>query len=83
MNTEDGDAAKLDNVESGEDEDEEMTAAFESWKSKTYALTVPLRVVALRNSMPPLWIKVLSLACFLQFSFMLCLVVAKWLVYWG
>ncbi|KAM7493652.1 hypothetical protein LguiB_028261 [Lonicera macranthoides] len=34
-----------------------MRAAFERWKSKTYALTVPLRVVALRNSMPPLWIK--------------------------
>lgn len=38
-------------------EDEEMRAAFERLKSKTYALTVPLRIVALRNSVPPLWIK--------------------------
>ncbi|PWA73089.1 putrescine-binding periplasmic protein-related protein [Artemisia annua] len=38
-------------------ENEELKAAFESYKSKTYALTVPLRVVALRNSVPPLWIK--------------------------
>ncbi|KAF5774273.1 putative bacterial periplasmic spermidine/putrescine-binding protein [Helianthus annuus] len=36
---------------------EELKAAFESYKSKTYALTVPLRIVALRNSVPPLWIK--------------------------
>lgn len=39
-------------------EDEEFRAALESWKSKTYALTVPLRIVALRGSMPPSWIKV-------------------------
>ncbi|KAK9120365.1 hypothetical protein Syun_017982 [Stephania yunnanensis] len=38
-------------------EDEEMRAALESWKSKVYALTVPLRVVALRGSIPPSWIK--------------------------
>ncbi|XP_076881963.1 uncharacterized protein LOC143530264 [Bidens hawaiensis] len=37
--------------------DEELKAAFESYKSKTYALSVPLRIVALRNSVPPLWIK--------------------------
>ncbi|KAK9144122.1 hypothetical protein Sjap_004025 [Stephania japonica] len=42
----------LENVE-----DEEMRAALESWKSKVYALTVPLRVVALRGSIPPSWIK--------------------------
>lgn len=47
-----------DNGDVGEDEDEELKAAFESYKSKTYALTVPLRIVALRNSVPPLWIKV-------------------------
>ncbi|KAI3692319.1 hypothetical protein L6452_32133 [Arctium lappa] len=41
----------------GEYENEELKAAFESYKSKTYALTVPLRIVALRNSVPPLWIK--------------------------
>ncbi|XP_038982873.1 uncharacterized protein LOC103716646 isoform X2 [Phoenix dactylifera] len=38
-------------------EDEELRAALESWKSKTYALTVPLRIVALRGSIPPSWIK--------------------------
>ncbi|CAH1427475.1 unnamed protein product [Lactuca virosa] len=46
-----------DTADDGEDENEEMKAAFESYKSKTYALTVPLRIVALRNSVPPLWIK--------------------------
>lgn len=39
-------------------EDEEKKAAFEQWKSKTYALTVPLTIVALQNSLPPLWLKV-------------------------
>lgn len=43
----------------GED-DEEMKAAFEKWKSKSFALTVPLRIVSLRGSIPPSWIKVLS-----------------------
>ncbi|XP_022861205.1 uncharacterized protein LOC111381639 isoform X2 [Olea europaea var. sylvestris] len=38
-------------------EDEEKKAAFEQWKSKTYALTVPLTIVALQNSLPPLWLK--------------------------
>ncbi|KAK3038210.1 hypothetical protein RJ639_029650 [Escallonia herrerae] len=38
-------------------ENGELRAAFEHWKSKTYALTVPLRIVALRSSVPPLWIK--------------------------
>lgn len=38
--------------------DEEQRAAFEKWKSKTYALTVPLRIVAIRNSVPPAWVKV-------------------------
>lgn len=50
-----------DNV-SGKDvdnvDDEQWREAFESWKSKTYALTVPLRVVALQGSVPPAWIKV-------------------------
>ncbi|KAI3505587.1 hypothetical protein L1887_27720 [Cichorium endivia] len=46
-----------DTEDVGEYDDEEMKAAFESYKSKTYALTVPLRIVALRNSVPPLWIK--------------------------
>ncbi|KAL6008593.1 hypothetical protein ACLOJK_034107 [Asimina triloba] len=40
-----------------EEENEEMIAAFERWKSKIYALTVPLRIVALRGSIPPSWIK--------------------------
>lgn len=47
-----------DRTDVGEYEDEEVKAAFESYKSKVYALTVPLRIVALRNSVPPLWIKV-------------------------
>lgn len=47
-----------DRADIGENESKEVKAAFESYKSKTYALTVPLRVVALRNSVPPLWIKV-------------------------
>lgn len=48
-------------------EDEETRAAFESWKSRTYSLTVPLRIVALRSSVPPLWIKVYILSCFEPF----------------
>lgn len=35
-----------------------MDEAFEEWKSKKFALTVPLSVVALRDSIPPSWIKV-------------------------
>ncbi|OIS97507.1 PREDICTED: uncharacterized protein LOC109232944 [Nicotiana attenuata] len=46
---------KSDNVE--DNDDEELQAAFEKWKSKTYALTVPLRVVSLSNSFPPVWLK--------------------------
>ncbi|KAJ9537447.1 hypothetical protein OSB04_030180 [Centaurea solstitialis] len=46
-----------DSTDVEEYEDEEVKAAFENYKSKTYALTVPLRIVALRNSVPPLWIK--------------------------
>ncbi|KAJ4729107.1 putrescine-binding periplasmic protein-related [Melia azedarach] len=38
-------------------EDEELEQAFEKWKSKTYALTVPLRIVALQGSMPQSWVK--------------------------
>ncbi|KAK7250721.1 hypothetical protein RIF29_33339 [Crotalaria pallida] len=37
--------------------DKELEAAFNTWKSKTFALTVPLKVVALRGSIPPSWIK--------------------------
>uniref|UniRef100_A0A2P2JCA5 Uncharacterized protein n=1 Tax=Rhizophora mucronata TaxID=61149 RepID=A0A2P2JCA5_RHIMU len=36
---------------------EKLNAAFETWKSKTYALSVPLNVVALRGSLPPSWVK--------------------------
>ncbi|XP_030472131.2 uncharacterized protein LOC115690043 [Syzygium oleosum] len=43
--------------EEEEEEDKELEEAFEKWKSKSYALTVPLRVVALRGSVPPPWIK--------------------------
>lgn len=39
-------------------EDKELIAAeFENWKLKTFALSVPLRIVALRGSVPPSWIK--------------------------
>ncbi|KAI3703593.1 hypothetical protein L1987_73783 [Smallanthus sonchifolius] len=47
----------LDSEDVGEYDSEELKAAFEGYKSKTYALTVPLRIVALRNSVPPIWIK--------------------------
>ena len=43
---------------SGDFEDKDMNAAFERWKSKSYALTVPLRIVALEGSIPPVWIRV-------------------------
>lgn len=39
-------------------EEKKMDEAFEEWKSKKFALTVPLNVVALRDSIPPSWIKV-------------------------
>lgn len=44
------------------EEDEELKEAFEKWKSKSFSLTVPLRVVALRGSVPSSWIKVSSLS---------------------
>ncbi|KAK7359324.1 hypothetical protein VNO77_01279 [Canavalia gladiata] len=37
--------------------DKELETAFNTWKSKTFALTVPLKVIALRGSVPPSWIK--------------------------
>lgn len=54
-----GDSAESEKVEKleEEDDDEELKAAFQAWKSKTYALTVPLTIVALRGSLPPSWIK--------------------------
>ncbi|XP_004294896.1 PREDICTED: uncharacterized protein LOC101297520 [Fragaria vesca subsp. vesca] len=39
------------------DDNGNLESAFETWKSKTYALTVPLTVAALRGSVPPSWIK--------------------------
>ncbi|KAL0372006.1 UNVERIFIED_CONTAM: Spermidine/putrescine-binding periplasmic protein 1 [Sesamum calycinum] len=44
-NTDNG--GEFENLENIEDED--MKGAFERWKSKTYALTVPLRIVALKE----------------------------------
>ncbi|KAG8066122.1 hypothetical protein GUJ93_ZPchr0004g39856 [Zizania palustris] len=44
-------------VEAAEDDDDEWRVALQQWKSKSYALSVPLRVVALRGSFPPSWIK--------------------------
>lgn len=38
-------------------ENEELTKEFEKWRAKPYALTVPLRIAALRGSVPPAWIK--------------------------
>lgn len=53
------DAGNVDELENLEDiEDKDMKEAFERWKSKSYALTVPLRIVALEGSVPPVWIKV-------------------------
>ena len=48
----------------GEDdaESEDLRKAFENWKSKTFFLTVPLRIVSLRGFVPPSWIKVCSMA---------------------
>ncbi|KAE8677497.1 Leucine-rich repeat protein kinase family protein isoform 1 [Hibiscus syriacus] len=40
-----------------EEEDEKSDAAFEVWKSKSFALTVSLSMVALQGSMPPSWSK--------------------------
>ncbi|KAJ1412451.1 hypothetical protein SESBI_20412 [Sesbania bispinosa] len=51
----DHDGSKHENEENVVDK--ELEAAFNTWKSKTYALTVPLKVVALRSSVPPSWIK--------------------------
>ncbi|XP_010540693.1 PREDICTED: uncharacterized protein LOC104814375 isoform X2 [Tarenaya hassleriana] len=38
-------------------EDEGLKEEFEAYKAKVYSLTVPLKVVALRGSVPPSWIK--------------------------
>ncbi|KAG6489923.1 hypothetical protein ZIOFF_051204 [Zingiber officinale] len=46
-----------DTVVENTTDDEELLAALEAWKSKTYALTVPLKIVSLRGSLPPSWIK--------------------------
>lgn len=58
----------------GEDENVEkkkMDEEFEEWKSKKFALTVPLNVVALRDSIPPSWIKVcLSSRSFFNFPWL-------------
>lgn len=40
-----------------EEEEEKLEAAFEIWKSKSFALSVPLSIVALQGSMPPSWPK--------------------------
>ncbi|CAN1139289.1 Spermidine-binding periplasmic protein SpuE [Linum perenne] len=58
--------ATSENVE-GVEGDEEFEAAFNAWKSKTFALSVPLRIVALHGSVPPSWIKVAPTAVALIF----------------
>lgn len=54
--TDDRDERKFDNMEKSDGK--KLEEAFNTWKSKTFALTVPLRIVALRGSVPPPWIKV-------------------------
>uniref|UniRef100_A0A1D1XD17 Putrescine-binding periplasmic protein n=1 Tax=Anthurium amnicola TaxID=1678845 RepID=A0A1D1XD17_9ARAE len=49
--------AEDSDVATKDEDDAEWKREFERWKSKTYALTVPLRIVALRGSLPPAWIK--------------------------
>ena len=39
-------------------EEEDLDEVYEEWRSKPYALTVPLRIVSLRGSVPPAWMKV-------------------------
>lgn len=51
-------AATVEEV--AEEGDEEWEAALQKWKGKTYSLSVPLRVVALRGSYPATWVKVRS-----------------------
>ncbi|CAM8880745.1 unnamed protein product [Rhodiola kirilowii] len=46
----------LDTIDSSQ-EDKVLNAEFERWKSKTFALLVPLRIVALQGSVPPSWLK--------------------------
>ncbi|KAJ4953337.1 hypothetical protein NE237_030169 [Protea cynaroides] len=55
LNSDDHGMGKVDVL--GNIQDKELKAALEIWKTKTYALTVPLRVVALRGSVPPSWLK--------------------------
>ncbi|CAN6269162.1 unnamed protein product [Urochloa humidicola] len=50
-------AAAAVEIEATQEEDQEWEAALQKWKTKTYSLSVPLRVVALRGSFPPSWIK--------------------------
>ncbi|CAO2036381.1 unnamed protein product [Urochloa humidicola] len=50
-------AAAVEVEATQEEEDQEWEAALQKWKTKTYSLSVPLRVVALRGSFPPSWIK--------------------------
>lgn len=38
-------------------EDKELQKVFEEWRSTPYKLTVPLRVVGLRGSVPTVWVK--------------------------
>ncbi|EEF42498.1 transporter, putative [Ricinus communis] len=49
--------AKIAPIQEDDCNDVDDDDAFENWKSKTFALSVPLRIVALRGSIPPSWIK--------------------------
>lgn len=44
-------------VDENSEEDVELRRKFEAWKSKSYALSVPLKIIALQGSMPPSWAK--------------------------
>ncbi|CAA7061240.1 unnamed protein product [Microthlaspi erraticum] len=50
-------AGEENHVALNEDEERRLEADFEAYKAKVYSLTVPLKVVALRGSVPPSWIK--------------------------
>lgn len=41
-----------------EEEERRLEAEFEAYKAKVYSLTLPLKLIALRGSVPPSWIKV-------------------------
>ncbi|EYU29139.1 hypothetical protein ABFS82_05G120300 [Erythranthe guttata] len=47
-----GESEEVENIE-----DEDLKSEFERWKTKSYALTVPLKIVALEGSLPTVWVR--------------------------